>query len=121
MLQLDHQDCCFPKSARLANAKEFKRVFEKPRKINAGGFSLYVRENSLSYARLGLAVPKKAVKLAVGRNRIKRLVRESFRQRDSLGAVDIVFLAYKGIDERSNHDIMCALDQAWQRVVKIYG
>jgi len=111
----------FPKSVRLATGKDFTRVFEKPRKVRANGFTFYLRENDMGQARLGLAVPKKAVRLAVDRNRIKRLVRESFRQQSGLGSVDIVFLAYKGIDERTNHDIMSALNQAWIQVAKIYA
>jgi len=116
LVQQETTDCRFPKSVRLCSAAEFKNVFEKPRKINSAGFSLYVRTNQLQYSRLGLAIPKKAVKLASSRNRLKRLVRESFRHHRDLGSVDIVFLAYKGVDERTNQDIMCALEQAWRRV-----
>lgn len=32
------------------------------------------------YSRLGLAIPKKMAKRAVDRNRIKRIIRENFRQ-----------------------------------------
>ena len=37
---------------------------------------------SLDLSRLGLAIPKKMAKRAVDRNRIKRLIREVFRQAD---------------------------------------
>ena len=119
MQQLEKQDCRFPKTVRLLSALEFKRVFEKPLKIKGNGFSFFVRENGLPHPRLGLAIPKKAVKLSVGRNRIKRLVRESFRHHQhQLIGVDIVFLAYKGVDVQPNNDMMCALIKAWQRVAK---
>lgn len=45
----------------------------------AAGLTLYCRENALSYPRLALIVPKKAVPGAVERNRIRRLIREAFR------------------------------------------
>jgi ribonuclease P protein component len=117
--QLEKQDHRFPTTVRLLSPLEFKRVFAKPQKIKGPGFSLFVRENGLSHPRLGLAIPKKAVKLSVGRNRIKRLVRESFRHhQDEMIGVDIVFLAYKGVDVQPNNDMMCALMKAWQRVAK---
>ena len=43
--------------------------------------SVQLRSNGLSYARLGLIVPKRHVPRAVDRNRIKRLMREWFRHR----------------------------------------
>jgi ribonuclease P protein component len=42
-------------------------------------YKLYYLKNSLSYARIGIVVSKKQFKLAVLRNRNKRLVREAFR------------------------------------------
>ena len=44
-------------------------------------------------ARLGLAVPKKMAPLAVTRNRIKRICRETFRQRQARMIGDIVLVA----------------------------
>jgi len=47
--------------------------------------------NLFGYPRLALVVPKRLVKGAVGRNRIKRLAREAFRQRQAgLGGRDVV-------------------------------
>ena len=47
-------------------------------------------------ARLGIVVAKRNVKLAVDRNRLKRLVRESFRQQqEHLGGLDIVVIIKK--------------------------
>lgn len=54
-------------------------------------------------ARLGLAVAKKNARRAVDRNRLKRLVREIFRQRrDSLGAVDFVVMTRASAVDASN-------------------
>ncbi len=48
----------------------------------------------LDHARLGLAISKKKIRTAAARNRIKRLVRESFRLRcRNLSSIDIVVLA----------------------------
>lgn len=50
-----------------------------------------VAPNGLDYARLGLIVPKRVIADAVGRNRIKRLLREGFRLRQQeFPGLDIV-------------------------------
>ena len=47
--------------------------------------------NGLDRARLGMIVPKKIVPLAVGRNRIRRLLREWFRLRQQeLSGLDVI-------------------------------
>ncbi|AGF78305.1 ribonuclease P protein component [Desulfocapsa sulfexigens DSM 10523] len=56
------------------------------------GFSLIFCPNELGYNRIGISIHRK-LKGAVKRNRIKRIVRESFRLERSLYPVcaDIVF------------------------------
>jgi ribonuclease P protein component len=68
----------FPKSTRLRAAPEFQAVFKTGLKHSGVFFRLYFLPGSAP-ARLGLAVPKKAVPLSVTRNRLKRLCRETFR------------------------------------------
>jgi ribonuclease P protein component len=54
-------------------------------------FVLHSIVNPIGYPRLALVVPKRLVKTAVGRNRIKRFAREAFRQRQAeLGGRDFV-------------------------------
>jgi len=55
------------------------------------GLVLYRRPNEVGYARLGLIIPKRLVRTAVARNRIRRLAREAFRlEQLRLGGVDCV-------------------------------
>lgn len=42
--------------------------------------SLKLGENSFGQARIAIAVPKRILKFAVDRNRVKRIIREQFRQ-----------------------------------------
>jgi len=87
------QTYCFPKSHRIRSRAEFSAVFEARRKAVQGPLIAYARPNNLPHPRLGLAVPK-AVGSAPRRNRIKRLLRESFRlhQHDLPHGYDIILV-----------------------------
>ena len=70
---------CFKKQAKLLKAADYNHVFDKPARSSDRYFTVLARPNNLLHARLGLAFTKKRVKLAVARNRLKRISRESFR------------------------------------------
>jgi ribonuclease P protein component len=70
---------------------EFSSVFRFRCVRSAPGLDLLAAPNGLDYARLGLIVPKKIIATAVGRNRIKRLIREGFRHNQrELPGLDVV-------------------------------
>lgn len=75
--------------------------------------------NGRDYPRLGLAISKRNVKTAVGRNRVKRLVRESFRRhRQQLAGLDIVVLSRHATHDSSNPGLLHSLNRHWRRLVK---
>lgn len=80
-----------PKEHLLRSNGEFQRVYRSGRRLRGEGFALIVCANSLAHNRLGISVHRKSGS-AVVRNRIKRLVRETFRlNRDMFPAAsDIV-------------------------------
>jgi ribonuclease P protein component len=82
----------FPRQHRLTRASEFERVLRRPdKRLSAGPLRLNVVFTRMQHARLGLIVGKKSVARASARNRIKRVIRERFRQaQDRLPAADLV-------------------------------
>ena len=83
----------FPKSHRLHGKLAFAAVFEAKTRDTRGPLVVYARPNDLGHPRLGLSVSR-AVGTAPKRNRIKRLLRESFRlmQHDLPSGYDIVIV-----------------------------
>jgi ribonuclease P protein component len=69
---------------RLSRSRDFDAVYRQGRSVSTRYLILYwfSRDEDGEGARLGLAVPK-AVGAAVVRNRIKRRLRELFRERSS--------------------------------------
>jgi len=67
----------FPKASRLRHRGDFVRVFDAGRRVVAPAFALHWLASS--QPRLGIAVSRKVDPNAVGRNRIKRALREAFR------------------------------------------
>jgi len=60
-------------------------------------------------------VSKKVHKSAVKRNRIKRLIRESFRLHKNLRNADYVVMAKPGVAAASNQQITASLRHLWQQ------
>ncbi len=72
----------FRKHEKICNQNQIDNLFKEGRSIKSGLFRLLFFETELkgsSQVQLLIAVPKKNLKLAVTRNRMKRLIREAYR------------------------------------------
>lgn len=68
----------FKKSERILSPLDFTRARKSGRRIHTRSLTLFVATNGLGLRRIGLAVSSKVAD-SVGRNRVKRLIREAFR------------------------------------------
>ena len=102
---------------RLRSKLQFDAVYAGGRRLDDRFFALRVKANGLTHPRVGLAVAVKTAGNAVKRNRLRRLVRESFRlAQGELPAVDIVVaakFAAAGAPATSLRDSLATL---WKRV-----
>jgi ribonuclease P protein component len=79
-------------------------------------FTILYRSNDVEEARLGLAISKKNCKLATARNRLKRLIRESFRtHRGELAGLDIVVINQAAAASAANKVLTDCLEKHWKR------
>jgi len=109
----------FKASARLLKPAEFSRVFKKAIRSSDRMLTVLIALNDLGYPRLGLAISKKHAKRAVDRNRIKRIIRESFRlNQANLPAADFVIMAKPVTKSVINADLFESLDNHWSRLIK---
>lgn len=77
------------------------------------------RPSDHASARLGLAISKKCARRAVERNRLKRIVRESFRCHcPTLPQVDVVVLCAHGVTAQTNQRLFKLLERAWAAIRK---
>lgn len=112
----------FPRSVRLTRPGEFQRVFQRGKRLHVSGFGARAAYNECGSARLGMAIAKKALKRAHDRNRIRRLIRESFRQHHArLPAADIVLMCRPEVRDLSNAEIFQQLEGLWRRLHRLYS
>lgn len=107
----------FNRESRLLTPDHFKNVFDNAIRFSSQHFTILITQNPNDNNRLGLAIAKKRVKLAVQRNRIKRLLRESFRtNQDKLPSIDMVVMVKSGIDKLDNQEIDQQIKSLWRKI-----
>lgn len=109
----------FPVERRIRTAKQYQQVFSQRKRIMGPFYSLCYKAVSQKRPHLGVIVSKRNVKRAVGRNKLKRLAREQFRQQQSLLAeFDIVLIGRKQADQATNQELIECLNKLFANLVK---
>lgn len=113
------KDQTFSKTNRLLKPSEFQSVYTKRQWVANRELVANFRQNNSQNAKLGLTVSKKISKRAVDRNRIKRQVREWFRQNKQVfGCIDLIITAKPALKSKTTIEIQQSLDDLWRKVQK---
>jgi ribonuclease P protein component len=118
----------YPRAHRLGGKLQFAAVFDAKVKESRGPLAIYSLPNTLDHPRLGISISRR-VGTAVRRNRIKRLLRESFRmhQHDLPKGYDFVIVVrpHEPLILAEYQKLMTALmlrsHTAWERRAKGAG
>lgn len=123
---------CFGNNRRLKTPSQFATVYQgnqtraKGQYFTVLAFSHFcavakpnagdtIREQ-LPVSRLGAVVSKKVAKSAVRRNRVKRLIRESFRLRHQPQGIDFIVIAKPGAAGADNTQLTKELNNLWKKI-----
>ncbi len=100
---------------RLTQKAEFDRVLRGGgKKVRAGPLRIVIATSMTAGPRLGVVVPKRHLRLAVRRNKLKRVIRESFRlASERLPPLDVVVML---VCNPGANDVRGELDQAWSKL-----
>lgn len=108
----------FPGQYRLRAPAQFDAVFQNGEFRSATRNLLCLaRGNDLDHSRLGMVISRRNIPKAVQRNRVKRVIRESFRRnRGTLPGCDIVVVSRPGLGDLSNRSLGETLDDVWRQL-----
>ena len=115
----------FSKKEKLKSKKQIELLFQEGQSVKGFPLRLLYLESPLPYqeimVQVGVSVPKRLHKLAVTRNRIKRLMREAYRLNknlvDTKGTTFAVLILYTHREIPSYED----MDKAMVKLLKRFN
>lgn len=110
-------DARFPRSRRLVRSIDYRQATSIGSRSRDNLFRVFARENGERFGRVGLTVSRHTAPRAVDRNRIKRVIRESFRHhQNKLMGLDVVAVARKASRDEGINALFISLERHWQNV-----
>lgn len=109
----------FPRRYRVGRREGFSQIL-KSRAQTTNWFAIHWVDGNAGHARLGVSVSKRVVSTAIGRNRIKRLIREQFRAiaRQGLGR-DVVVRLRKQPGKAERQEAGRVLGDALKKILAV--
>ena len=102
------------RSQRLNQSRDFDRLFKKATRSSDELVTVLARRNGNALARLGMAISRKCAPRAVDRNRLKRVIRESFRQSSAeLSGLDLMVIGKRRAKPPSSGQLRASLERHW--------
>ncbi|OGF64042.1 MAG: ribonuclease P protein component [Candidatus Fischerbacteria bacterium RBG_13_37_8] len=94
----DKHSATFPKKNRISLKRDFDYILSEGKRRKSKLFTLIILDNNLPFSRLGIRISKK-IGNAVTRNKIKRLLRETFRHNKNklIQKWDIIVIPHQSI------------------------
>lgn len=112
-----HRKYRLDRSSRINRKQDFQSIFNQGERLTNAYFIFCYRISGRNKPRLGLVVNKRSARLAVNRNRIKRLNRETFRLRQhQLKAIDLIVIAKQQIDKAENPELLQCLNKLYDKL-----
>jgi len=109
----------FSRAQRVRASGKFRELVRTGRKSQDRLFSVHARANGLDHGRLGITVSRRVSSRAVDRNRIKRKIREAFRQDPvRLCGVDLIVIARPAVLDAGAPEMLRSLHEHWSALQK---
>ncbi|OFI05399.1 ribonuclease P protein component [Clostridium acetireducens DSM 10703] len=98
------------KFEKLKKNSHFRIVYKRGKSFSNRFLVLYIFRNKKDYNRLGISVSKKVGKSVI-RNRVKRLIKESYRLNNSdlKKGYDLVFIARNFVKNKNYNEVLSAM------------
>ncbi len=101
---------------KISEKAQFDRILNDGSVHKSSSLVLFKSPKIQQFGRLGVIISKRNISKAVTRNRIRRIVRESFRVNEKyLGNFDIVIKIRRNAGIKLNKILGCELKNIWSK------
>ena len=102
----------------MTNKLNFNDVLSSNTRSEDELFSVFFVKNKANLCRLGVSLPKKTITKATKRNKIKRIIKNSFNVFfQATKGIDVVVRAKKEPQTNTSDKILQSLEQHWKTIV----